>query len=390
MARTATRTLDALKALIAERHARFNDTLYQLEPDVKEAPGGLRDLFGAQTIAMLTDPALLGAGRVGRARARGRRGVPAARPLDPAPRGQAPSQRPRPRAAGARGRVPRLRRRDAAAAVERFMGDYFRHARAIDRSLRWALRARAGAGRPQSGARRRRHPVRRRARGGRASGNLAGAVPGGHRRRLRGVRRGAAVHRSRTPAASRRRSSSRRASHRDALLHFLKPQPGPLRAAVGDARLGAARPDDPGVQGDQLPRRPRLLPQVHGRRAHAADDPQPRAADSSAAPERERFRAAARRARTRRSCWSCRCCYHDVGKWTRRGPRGRERADGARSCSIASTSTTTARATVRVPGRRAPEDVARRLPARHRRSGDRPAVRRARRRRGAAEDALPA
>ena len=44
---TATRTLEALKALIAERHARFNDTLYQLEPDVKEAPGGLRDLFGA-------------------------------------------------------------------------------------------------------------------------------------------------------------------------------------------------------------------------------------------------------------------------------------------------------------------------------------------------------
>ena len=31
--------LDALRALIVERHARFNDTLYQLEPDVKEAPG---------------------------------------------------------------------------------------------------------------------------------------------------------------------------------------------------------------------------------------------------------------------------------------------------------------------------------------------------------------
>src|SRR5207247_621556 len=44
------------------RHARFNDTLYQLEPDVKESPGGLRDLFGAQTIAKLTDPALLAQG----------------------------------------------------------------------------------------------------------------------------------------------------------------------------------------------------------------------------------------------------------------------------------------------------------------------------------------
>src|SRR5262249_18509686 len=47
VARTSTRTLNELKTLIAERHARFNDTLYQLEPDVKEAPGGLRDLFAA-------------------------------------------------------------------------------------------------------------------------------------------------------------------------------------------------------------------------------------------------------------------------------------------------------------------------------------------------------
>src|SRR5262245_42057955 len=47
-ARTSTRTVEALRALIAERRARFNATLYQLEPDVKEAPGGLRDLFGAQ------------------------------------------------------------------------------------------------------------------------------------------------------------------------------------------------------------------------------------------------------------------------------------------------------------------------------------------------------
>src|SRR4029077_9351927 len=31
--KTALRTLDALHTLIAERHSRFNDTLYQLEPD---------------------------------------------------------------------------------------------------------------------------------------------------------------------------------------------------------------------------------------------------------------------------------------------------------------------------------------------------------------------
>ena len=59
LARTNSRTLEALKGLIAERHAKYNDTLYQLEPDVKESPGGLRDLFGAQTIAKLSDPALL-------------------------------------------------------------------------------------------------------------------------------------------------------------------------------------------------------------------------------------------------------------------------------------------------------------------------------------------
>ena len=35
-----------LTTLIDERHARFNDTLYQLEPDVKDAPGALRDLLG--------------------------------------------------------------------------------------------------------------------------------------------------------------------------------------------------------------------------------------------------------------------------------------------------------------------------------------------------------
>ena len=53
------RILDALKRLIQERHARFNDTFYQLEPDVKDAPGALRDLWAARTIAALTDPCLL-------------------------------------------------------------------------------------------------------------------------------------------------------------------------------------------------------------------------------------------------------------------------------------------------------------------------------------------
>src|SRR5256885_14749257 len=62
------RILSALRQMIGERHARFNDTFYQLEPDVKDAPGALRDLWAARTIAALTDPALLERGQVDRSR----------------------------------------------------------------------------------------------------------------------------------------------------------------------------------------------------------------------------------------------------------------------------------------------------------------------------------
>src|SRR5204863_18200 len=36
--------IEPLLTLVAERHSQFNDTLYQLEPDIKQAPGGLRDV----------------------------------------------------------------------------------------------------------------------------------------------------------------------------------------------------------------------------------------------------------------------------------------------------------------------------------------------------------
>lgn len=140
-ARTAIRTLDALKDLIAARHARFNDTLYQLEPDVKESPGGLRDLFGAQTIAMLTDPTLLA------------QGGPGARALEDAEEFLLRVRSVLHLEAGRHHNVLRHELQERAAerlgytggtarqSVERFMSDYFRHARVIDRSLRWALRA---------------------------------------------------------------------------------------------------------------------------------------------------------------------------------------------------------------------------------------------------------
>jgi [protein-PII] uridylyltransferase len=139
--RMSRRTLDALKALIVERHARFNDTFYQLEPDVKEAPGGLRDLLGAQTIAKLTDPALLGQGGSGlRALDEAEEFLLRVRSIlhfEAKRHHNVLSHELQERAAarmGFPGSTPHQQ-------VERLMGEYFRHARAIDRSLRWALKA---------------------------------------------------------------------------------------------------------------------------------------------------------------------------------------------------------------------------------------------------------
>lgn len=47
--------LDTLFSLTDQRHAEFHDTLYQLEPDVKDVPGGLRDIWATRTILKLAD-----------------------------------------------------------------------------------------------------------------------------------------------------------------------------------------------------------------------------------------------------------------------------------------------------------------------------------------------
>jgi [protein-PII] uridylyltransferase len=133
--------LTSLLQLMDERHARFNGTLYQLEPDVKEAPGGLRDLAATRTIAMLTDPLLL------------RRG-----PADAARVDEAEDFLLRVRStlhleAGRNHNVlsHELQERTAnllgypgaghGQRVERLMSDYFRHARIVARSLEWARRS---------------------------------------------------------------------------------------------------------------------------------------------------------------------------------------------------------------------------------------------------------
>ena len=50
--------LDSLLRLTEQRHALFSRTIYQLEPDVKEAPGALRDVTAIRSIAALADPSL--------------------------------------------------------------------------------------------------------------------------------------------------------------------------------------------------------------------------------------------------------------------------------------------------------------------------------------------
>jgi [protein-PII] uridylyltransferase len=45
--------LDALVALTDQRHSEFHDTLYQLEPDVKDGPGALRDVWATRMMLRL-------------------------------------------------------------------------------------------------------------------------------------------------------------------------------------------------------------------------------------------------------------------------------------------------------------------------------------------------
>jgi [protein-PII] uridylyltransferase len=45
--------LEALIRLTDERHSQFHETVYQLEPDVKDGPGGLRDIWATRTMLKL-------------------------------------------------------------------------------------------------------------------------------------------------------------------------------------------------------------------------------------------------------------------------------------------------------------------------------------------------
>src|ERR1051325_2504872 len=130
--------LRSLLALIDERHANFNATLYQLEPDVKEAPGALRDLTATRTIALLTDPLLLRRGPADAARFDDAEDfllrVRSALHLECGRNQNVLSHELQERTAeilGYPGSEPRQR-------VERLMSDYFRHARIVSRWLEGA------------------------------------------------------------------------------------------------------------------------------------------------------------------------------------------------------------------------------------------------------------
>ena len=132
--------LRSLLQLIEERHAKFNATLYQLEPDVKEAPGALRDVMAARTIARLSDPLLLQRGPADPGRFEEADDfllrVRSVLHLECGRNQNVLSHELQERTAevlGYPGTEPRQR-------VERLMSDYFRHARTVSRSLEWARR----------------------------------------------------------------------------------------------------------------------------------------------------------------------------------------------------------------------------------------------------------
>src|SRR5262249_47345601 len=108
------------------------------EPDVKDSPGALRDLFATRTIALLTDPLLLRRGPADPARFDDAEDfllrVRSSLHLEGERHQNVLSHELQERTAdllGYPGAEPRTR-------VERLMSDYFRHARIVMRSLEWA------------------------------------------------------------------------------------------------------------------------------------------------------------------------------------------------------------------------------------------------------------
>jgi [protein-PII] uridylyltransferase len=132
--------LGALQELIDARHGQFSGTLYQLEPDVKEAPGGLRDVSAARTLTAVSDPALLRRGDDARRLSRAEDFLLRVRSLVHLERHRNDNvlghalQEKIAEQLGYPGQSARKR-------VEALMADYFSHARAVTRVLDRARRS---------------------------------------------------------------------------------------------------------------------------------------------------------------------------------------------------------------------------------------------------------
>ena len=201
--------------------------------------------------------------------------------------------------------------------VERLMSDYFRHARAVSRTLAWV---RQSAPVP-IGA----NVVARRATASAfVDADRAAAHPESWLSLFQAaIDAGAPVaddaltwiHQRLDRVAAGGFLSGRRRARRAAGVSQTAQRP--LRAAVGDARLRTARADVPGIPGD-LPAAwcATSITSITRRRAHAADRSETSSASRRAAVKsRDRFSALRCRSRRSRSCWCSPLLFHDVGKW---------------------------------------------------------------------------
>jgi [protein-PII] uridylyltransferase len=133
----AERLVQVLLPLIDERYAEFNHTVYQLEPDVKKAPGGLRDVAAIRLLRLLAREAF-----ATRPRLEGERldeaeeflfRVRAVLHLEASRDTNILTHELQETVAGmlgAAGADPRQQ-------VESLMSDYFRHARGVVQALAW-------------------------------------------------------------------------------------------------------------------------------------------------------------------------------------------------------------------------------------------------------------
>jgi [protein-PII] uridylyltransferase len=127
--------LDVLLSLVSQRHVRFNDAFYQLEPDVKDAPGALRDISAIRMMRSIAADTFDGTVQFDESR------LDRAEDLFTRIRSVLHAQSGRnmnvlkhelqERAAEALG----YQGSHAGKRVEALMADYFRHARAVTRSL---------------------------------------------------------------------------------------------------------------------------------------------------------------------------------------------------------------------------------------------------------------